>query len=222
MNGLLEKIALCVERGKVDVQSRYPPDMQGQDGTDELTRKALESGIPPGDILSKGLIVGMERVGEKFRVGEIYLPDVLMAAKSMTAGMGHLKPYFKSGQVKHKGKIVMGTVAGDLHDIGKRIVSMFFEGSGWEVIDCGVDIPAEKIIKVIEEHKPHAVGLSALLTTTMVSMESITREIKSKHPEVKVIVGGAPVTKKFADKIGADAYSPDPQGALDFLNAFCA
>jgi len=135
--------------------------------------------------------------------------------------MKHLKPYFMSGEVKHKGKIVMGTVTGDLHDIGKKIVAMFFEGGGWEVIDLGVDVSAERFVQAIEEHKPLAVGLSALLTTTMVSMESITKEIKAKIPEVKVIIGGAPVTQDFADRIGADAYSPDPQGALDYLNATC-
>jgi 5-methyltetrahydrofolate--homocysteine methyltransferase len=219
MRELLERIALCVERGKVDANSPYPPDMKGQDGADELTKKALESGIPASEILAKGLIAGMQTVGERFRDGEVYLPDVLMSAKSLTSAMKHLKPYFQSGEVKHKGKIVMGTVTGDLHDIGKKIVVMFFEGGGWEVIDLGVDVSTDKFIQAVEAHKPLAVGLSALLTTTMVSMESITREIKAKTPEVKVIIGGAPVTQDFADRIGADAYYPDPQGALDYLNA---
>jgi len=172
MKELLERIALCIEKGKVDINSPHPPDMQGQDGADELTEKALKSGIAASEILSKGLIAGMQKVGKKFRDGEIYLPDVLMSAKSMTSGMKHLKPYFMSGEVKHKGKIVMGTVTGDLHDIGKKIVAMFFEGGGWEVIDLGVDVSAERFVQAIEEHKPLAVGLSALLTTTMVSMES--------------------------------------------------
>lgn len=216
---ILERIAICVERGKVDAQSLHPPDMAGQDGADELTRRALETGLSPNDVLSKGLITGMHRVGEKFRNNEIYLPDVLMSAKSMTVSMKHLSPFFNSGVVKHKGRIVMGTVAGDLHDIGKKIVSMFFEGGGWEIIDLGVDVSAKKFIQAIKEYKPFAVGLSALLTTTMLSMESITREIKEKIAEIKVIVGGAPVTQDFADKIGADAYSPNPQGALDYLNA---
>ncbi len=219
MRELLEKIALCVERGKVDINSPHPPEMKGQYGADELAEEALRSGIPPGEILAKGLVAGMQRVGEKFRDGEVYLPDVLMSAKSLSSAMKHLKPYFQSGEVKHKGKIVMGTVAGDLHDIGKKIVAMFFEGGGWEVIDLGVDVSAEKFVQAVKEHKPLAVGLSALLTTTMVSMESITREIKAEVPEVKVIIGGAPVTQDFADRIGADAYSPDPQGALDYLNA---
>lgn len=222
MNKILEKIAYCIEIGKINTSSPHPPDMKGQDGTDELTLKAIELGISPNEILAKGLIVGMQRVGEKFRNNEIFLPDVLMAARSMTAGMEHLSPYFMSGDVKYKGKIVIGTVSGDLHDIGKKIVGMFFEGGGWDVIDLGVDVPAEKFINAIKEHKPHATGLSALLTTTMINMEKITKQIKAIHPEVKIIIGGAPVTKEFADKIGADAYFPDPQGALDLLNATCS
>lgn len=216
---ILEKIASCVERGKVDAASPHPPEMRGQDGADELTKKALESGVPAGEVLSRGLISGMQRVGEKFRDGEIYLPDVLMAAKSLTSAMKHLRPYFVSGEVKHKGRVVIGTVAGDLHDIGKKIVALFFEGNGWEVIDLGVDVPAEGFVRAIKEHKPFIVGLSALLTTTMVNMESIIKEIKAVMPGMKVIIGGAPLTQEFADRIGADAYSPDPQGALDYLNS---
>lgn len=215
---LLERIAVCVERGKVNVQSFHPPEMQGQKGTDELVRIALEEGISPGMILEKSLVAGMERVGEKFQRNDIYLPDVLIAARAMTAGMEHLKPYFLSGDILHKGRIVLGTVAGDLHDIGKKIVAMIFEGGGWEVIDCGVDVPAEGFLEAIKRFSPQAVGLSALLTTTMVSMEQITKEIKSAHPEVSVIIGGAPVTVEFAERIGADMYSPDPQGALELLN----
>jgi 5-methyltetrahydrofolate--homocysteine methyltransferase len=216
---ILKRIALCVERGKVDTQSFHPPEMEGQDGTDELTRKALETGISPNDILTKGLIAGMQRAGEKFRDNTIYLPDVLMSAKSMSISMKHLSPFFNSGVIKHKGKIVMGTVAGDLHDIGKKIVAMFFEGGGWKIIDLGVDVSAEKFIHAIKEHRPFAVGLSALLTTTMISMESIAKEIKTEIPDAKVIIGGAPVTQDFADRIGADAYSSGPQDALDYLNA---
>lgn len=221
MSEILKRIAVCVERGKVDARSFHPPEMEGQDGADELTGTALEKGISPNDILTKGLIAGMQRVGEKFRDNTIYLPDVLVSAKSMSVSMEHLSPFFNSGVIEHKGKIVMGTVAGDLHDIGKKIVAMFFEGGGWKIIDLGVDVSAEKFNQAIKEHKPFAVGLSALLTTTMISMESIAKEIKTEVPDVKVIVGGAPVTKDFADRIGADAYSSGPHGALDYLNAIC-
>jgi len=214
---MLEKIALCVERGKVNAESRYPPELKGQKGADELTRIALEKGIQPKDILSSALIPGMQRVGEKFRRNKIYLPDVLVAAKAMTAAMRHLKPYFVSGDVKHEGRVVIGTVSGDLHDIGKRIVAMFLEGGGWEVIDCGVDISTQDFVEAIKKYKPAAVGMSALLTTTMVNMEETVKTIKSKYPEVKVLVGGAPVTRRFAQKIGADMTSAHPQEVVEYL-----
>lgn len=218
MNEILETLMRCVERGKVNIKSPHPPDMRGQEGADELARRALDAGLAPQDILSQSLIVGMQHVGERFRKKEIFVPDVLMAAKAMAAAMEHLKPYFTSDALKHKGTVVMGTVAGDLHDIGKKLVSMIVEGAGWEVVDLGVDVSAEKFLKAVEEHPGATVGLSALLTTTMVNMESIVRLIKGKHPETRIIIGGAPLTQDFADKIGADAYSPDPQGAVEFLN----
>jgi 5-methyltetrahydrofolate--homocysteine methyltransferase len=216
---LLKRIAICVEKGKVNTQSLHPPDMKDKKGTDELVQLALKKGVTPERILGEGLVVGMGQVGEQFKRNEIFLPDVLISAKAMTAGMEHLRPYFLSGDIQHKARIVMGTVTGDLHDIGKKIVAMIFEGGGWEVIDCGVDVSAESFIETIDRYSPHAVGLSALLTTTMVSMEQITKEIKSTHPRVLVIIGGAPVTEEFAKKIGADLYSSDPQDALEMLNA---
>ncbi len=219
MNEPLQGIAACVEKGKVDLNSPHPAELSGQEGADELTRKALDEGISPNRVLTEALIIGMERVGVKFRNHEIYLPDVLMAAKAMTAAMKHLRPYFKTGEIRHKGVVLMGTVAGDLHDIGKKIVAMFLEGGGWEVIDLGVDVGAEKYLEAIKKHKPNAVGLSALLTTTMINMAEITGKIKSLYPGVKVLVGGAPVSPEFARKIGAHSYSPDPQGALDYLNS---
>jgi 5-methyltetrahydrofolate--homocysteine methyltransferase len=218
MNQLLELVAEAVVRGRTDITSPYPPELAGQDGCDELTRKALEAGIPPADVLNQGLVRGMKTVGDRFREGELFLPEVLMAARALTAGLAHLQPLLRSGAVKTRGTIVIGTVAGDLHDIGKRIVSLFFEGGGWRVVDLGVDVPAARFAQAVEEHRPAAVALSTLLTTTMASMERITRELKFRFPETKVIVGGAPTTAKFAAQIGADAWSPDPQGALDFLS----
>jgi 5-methyltetrahydrofolate--homocysteine methyltransferase len=222
MNPLLEKIAICVERGKVNIKSPYPPDLKGQEGADELARKALDEGLSAKEILSEGLMVGMQKIGVRFRDNKVFVPDVLMAAKAMNAAMEHLKPYFASGEVQRKGTVIMGTVKGDLHDIGKKLVSMIFEGGGWEVIDLGVDVPAEKFLKALQEHPKAAVGMSALLTTTMINMESIVREIKKAHPQAKVMVGGAPLTQDFAVKIGADAYSADPQGALEYLNGTLA
>ena len=221
MREILEPLTRCVERGKVNSGSPYPSDLRGQDGADELTRKALESGVSPQDIMSKALIVGMQHVGERFRNKEIFVPDVLMAAKAMAAAMEHLKPYYKSDALKHRGTIIMGTVLGDLHYIGKKLVGMVAEGAGWEVVDLGTDVPPERFLKALEDHPGSVVGLSALLTTTMVNMEATTSRIKSFNPNTKVIVGGAPVTQEFADKIGADGYSPDPQGAVEFLNTHC-
>jgi methanogenic corrinoid protein MtbC1 len=222
MNELLESLTRCVERGKVNSKSPYPPDLKGQDGADEFARKAIEAGIPPQDILSKGLIIGMQHVGVRFRNKEIFVPDVLMAAKAMAAAMEHLKPFFKTDALKHKGTIVMGTVLGDLHDIGKKLVSMVIEGAGWEVVDLGTDVSPEKFLKAADEHPGCVIGLSALLTTTMVNMEATVKHVKTKHPNIKVIIGGAPVTEEFAQKIGADGYSADPQGAVEFLNSRCA
>ena len=218
MTQILDQIALCIERGKINAASPHPPDMKGQDGADELAKKALTEGMTAQDVLSGGLMVGMGRVGEKFRDRKIFVPDVLMAAKAMSAAMEHLKPYFRNDQVKRKGTVILGTVKGDLHDIGKKLVAMVVEGAGWEVVDLGIDVPPEKFIAAIEQRPGSVIGMSALLTTTMLNMEEAIKAIHAASPSTKVIVGGAPLTKDFADKIGADAYSPDPQGAVEFLN----
>jgi len=218
MDQLLEKIAYCIEYGKINNISPYPPDMKGQDGADELTRQALEKGVPASDILTKALVIGMQKIGVKFRENKVFVPQVLMSAKAMNTAMVHLKPFFLSGEVKRKGTIIIGTVAGDLHDIGKNLVSMMIEGSGWEVIDLGVDVKTEKFIESLKQHPGSFLGLSALLTTTMGSMEKTVREIKTQLPETCILIGGAPVNHEFSIKIGADFYSPDPQGAVEFLN----
>ena len=218
MADIVEQIALCIERGKVNAASPYPPDMKGQDGADELTKKAIEEKVPANDILTKGLMVGMGNMGEKFSRHEVFVPDLLMAAKAMSAAMAHLKPFFESGEAQHKGTFVIGTVQGDLHDIGKNLVRMVMEGGGWNVIDLGVDVSSEKFLETVDANPGAAIGLSALLTTTMVNMEKTVQMVKEKHPDTKIVVGGAPLTAEFAKKIGADGYSPDPQGALKFLN----
>jgi methanogenic corrinoid protein MtbC1 len=217
MNDILEKLAKCVEFGKINKVSPYPPDMKGQDGADELAKRALEEGIKPSDILENALVPAMANVGNKFTRNEIYVPQMLMAAKAMNSAMAHLKPFFLSGETKRKGKFIIGTVSGDLHDIGKNLVAMMVEGGGWEVIDLGVDVGAEKFLKAIEEHPGAVVGMSALLTTTMENMKKIVIAIKEKHSASKILVGGAPVTLEYCEKIGADFYSPDPQGAVNYL-----
>lgn len=217
MEDILNKIARCIQSGKIDKVSPYPPDMKGEDGADELTKLALENGVKPDQILDQALIPAMEIVGDRFSRKEIYVPQMLMSAKAMNSAMKHLKPFFQSGETKRKGKFIIGTVAGDLHDIGKNLVSMMIEGGGWEVIDLGVDVSTEKFMKAIEENPQSVVGLSALLTTTMENMKKTVAVIKEAHADTKILIGGAPVTREYCEKIGADFYSPDPQGAVNYL-----
>jgi methanogenic corrinoid protein MtbC1 len=217
MDIILEKLAYCVENGKINKSSPYPPNMKDQDGADELAKSALEAGIKPDEILENALIPAMGNVGNRFSRKEIYVPQMLMAAKAMNSAMAHLKPFFLSGETKRKGKVIIGTVSGDLHDIGKNLVAMMIEGGGWEVIDLGVDVSAEKFIKALDENPDAIVGLSALLTTTMENMKKIVSTIRETHATSKILVGGAPVTMDYCEKIGADFYSPDPQGAVNYL-----
>jgi methanogenic corrinoid protein MtbC1 len=217
MNPLIVKLSVCVERGKINKVSPYPPDLKDQEGADELAKRALDQGLKASDIL-EGCMVGMEKIGDKFGRNEAFVPELLMAAKAMNAVMVHLEPFFKSGDVKRKGTFVIGTVTGDLHDIGKKLVSMVVEGNGWEIVDLGVDVSTEKFLDAIREHPGCTVGLSALLTTTMVNMQKTVEKIKADYPQTKVLVGGAPLTQEFADQIGADGYSSDPQGAVKLLN----
>jgi methanogenic corrinoid protein MtbC1 len=217
MEDFLQKLALCVENGKINKSSPYPPNMRDQDGADELAKRALEEGVKPDEILENALIPAMAKVGNKFSRKEIYVPQMLMAAKAMSSAMVHLKPFFQSGETKRKGKFIIGTVSGDLHDIGKNLVAMMIEGGGWEVIDLGVDVGAEKFLKALDENPNAIIGLSALLTTTMENMKKIVTVIKDKYSSSKILVGGAPVTMEYCKKIGADFYSPDPQGAVNYL-----
>jgi methanogenic corrinoid protein MtbC1 len=222
MSDLLARLSLCVELGKVNQASPFPPKLKGQPGADELCREALASGVAPGDVLNEALITGMARIGERFSQGKAFVPEMLLAARAMSAAMVHLRPFFASGEVQRKGIFVIGTVAGDLHDIGKNIVAMMIEGAGWEVRDLGVDVKAERFIEQIDKHPQCVIGLSALLTTTMVNMERIVAEIRAKHPANQVFVGGAPVNDEFRRRIGASFYSPDPQGAVERLRALSA
>ncbi|MBK7106513.1 MAG: cobalamin-dependent protein [Ignavibacteriae bacterium] len=217
MSELLERISICVERGKINSKSPYPKDLVGQDGADEITVQALSKNILPSEILT-ACNNAMQRIGNRYSRNEVFVPELLMAAKAMHAVMAHLKPYFKTGEVKSKGKFIIGTVAGDLHDIGKNLVSMVVEGNGWEVIDLGIDVKTHKFISAIEANPTCIIGLSALLTTTMADMAATVKEIKSKFPNNIVIVGGAPLSKESAEKMGADGYASNPQSAITFLN----
>lgn len=218
MSEILEQLSLCIEKGRVNKDSNYPPDMKGMPGAVELTQQALSEGTFAQDVLNVGFLPGMKRVGDKFKDGKIFLPEVLISAKAMKGAMELLKPFFQSGEINYKGKVIMGTVAGDLHDIGKNIVKMVLEGGGWQVVDLGINVSAEKFIEAIKTNSAKIVGLSALLTTTMQNMNEIVRRIKSETKDVLIVIGGAPVSKAFADSINADEYFPDPQGMLDYLN----
>lgn len=218
----MNKIALCVEVGKINQKTPYPPTMKGMPGAEELTLQALEAGIAPSDILTDGLIIGMKNIGIKFKNNQVFVPQVLMSAKAMDTAIKHLKPYFNDGSVTMKGQFIIGTVEGDLHDIGKNLVAMMVEGNGYEVIDLGVDVKAEKFIEAVKAHPGAYVGLSALLTTTMTNMEQINSALKSAFPSIVTFVGGAPVTAEFAKKIGADYYTDGPQELVEILNKISA
>jgi len=179
--------------------------------------EALSLGISAQTILNEGLVKAMDVVGEKFKANEIYVPEVLVAARAMHAGMDVLKPLFVKQGVKKIGKIVIGTVSGDLHDIGKNLVAVMMEGAGFEVVDLGVDVSQEKFVDAVREEKPTFLGMSALLTTTMLSMPKVIDVLKEAglRDKVKVIVGGAPVSREFAQEIGADGYADDARSAVE-------
>ncbi|SMB99916.1 5-methyltetrahydrofolate--homocysteine methyltransferase [Thermanaeromonas toyohensis ToBE] len=181
----------------------------------EGVNKALEEGIAPTTIINDALIAAMNVVGIKFKNNEIYVPEVLVAARAMHAGMEVVKPMLAGDSLQEKGTMVIGTVKGDLHDIGKNLVIMMMEGAGFKVIDLGIDVPAEKFVQAVEEHKPQVVGMSALLTSTMMQMKKTIEALAAYRDRIKIIVGGAPVTQKFADEIGADGYAPDAASAVD-------
>jgi 5-methyltetrahydrofolate--homocysteine methyltransferase len=222
MSSLIEQISECVENGKINASSPYPPQMKGQPGADELTRQALDEGVSPDDILNKALVPAMNRVGQKYSEKKIFVPQMLLSAKAMSTAIAHLKPFFQSGEVKRKGVVIMGTVMGDLHDIGKNLCCIMIEGAGWEVIDLGTDVKPEQFLDALDAHQGAIVGLSALLTTTMVSMDTIITAIRQKYPDTKVIVGGAPVNNDFAESVGANGYGKDPQELIVWLNSSVA
>jgi methanogenic corrinoid protein MtbC1 len=222
MDPILSKLGEAVEFGKVDKNSPFPPQMKGQDGADELAKQALDNGLAPTDVLTEALVPAMDRVGQKFSENKIFVPQMLMSAKAMGAAMIHLKPFFQSGAVKAKGTFIIGTVKGDLHDIGKNLVAMMVEGGGWTIVDLGVDVNEDSFNQAVAENPGAVVGLSALLTTTMANMEEIVTKIKAVNPDTKVLVGGAPLTDDFRAKIGADFYSPDPRGAVEYLKELVA
>ena len=185
--------------------------------TADLTRAAIEKGVPAGEILNRGLLPGMKVVGEQFRSGEIYLPEVLLAGKAMKEAMALLRPAFQREGVPRRGTAAIGTVKDDIHDIGKNLVIMMLEGNGWEITDLGVDVPAEQFCSAVREKAPDILGLSALLTTTVMRLKEVIDALEKNglRKKVKIMVGGAVVTQAYADKIGADGYAPNAVEAVE-------
>ena len=204
MSNVLEAIQKDLYSGKLD-------------GVKKGVKKALEEGLSAQEVLAKGLLAGMDKVGKDFKAGDLFIPEVLMCAKAMHAGLDILKPLLVGSGTELQGKVVIGTVAGDLHDIGKNLVRMMLEGAGFEIIDLGVSVSPEKFIEAVKANGAQLIGMSALLTTTMPAMKLTIEGLKKAgiRENVKVLVGGAPVTASFAESIGADAYAPDAASAVD-------
>jgi 5-methyltetrahydrofolate--homocysteine methyltransferase len=197
----------------------------GEDGVvADLVQKALDQGMEPGEVLQGGLIAGMDEVGRDFKAGDLFVPEVLIAARAMHAGMSILRPLLSESDAAGAGKYVIGTVKGDLHDIGKNLVKMMLEGAGFETVDLGTDVEPEVFVEAVREHQPALVGMSALLTTTMVQMKATIEALVEAgvRDSVKIMVGGAPVTEAFAQEIGADAYAPDAATAVDVARGLAA
>ena len=184
----------------------------------EYTDIAVAEGLDVSTILNHGLIAGMNVIGALFKINEVYVPEVLMAARAMQTGLAVIKPLIVSAGIKEKGVVAIGTVKGDMHDIGKNLVIMMLEGAGYKVIDLGIDTPAEKFLQVVDEQHPQVIGLSALLTTTMPQMQGTVEQLKKYGNRIKIVVGGAPITAKFAKDIGADGYAADAASAVDTVS----
>ncbi|MEE9198919.1 MAG: corrinoid protein [Dehalococcoidia bacterium] len=218
----LERIANNVIMGRADKDSISEEEMKGQPGVKELTEQAIKEGGPISDILHKGLLAGMNVVAVRFKNNEMFFPEVLQSAKALKAGIALLKPLYLESGIKPMGKMVIGTVQGDVHDIGKTLVGMMVEGAGFEVKDLGTDVSPEQFVSAVEAEQADIVGISALLTTTMSSMTKVIQaleEAELRH-RVKIIVGGAPVTEAFAKEIGADAFAPEAGVAVDRIKQF--
>jgi 5-methyltetrahydrofolate--homocysteine methyltransferase len=209
MSEILEQISTAVIEGDLDE-------------IHDLTEDALDEGLSAEEILNKGLMPGMDYVGVEFRAGNMFVPEVLRSAKTMQGSMDILKPLLAESGAKMVGRVLLGTVKGDLHDIGKNLVGMMCEGAGFEVRDIGKDVAPEAFVEAVKEYEPNVVGMSALLTTTMRSMESTIKVLEEAglREKVKIMVGGAPVTQSFADQIGADGYASNAAAAADLAKKF--
>jgi len=204
---ILNQIAVDLQEGKAD-------------SVKDNVKKALSNGFTADEVLHKGLMRGMKVIGTKFKNDEIFVPEVLVGARAMKSGMEVLKPALIEDQVESEGKVLLGTVKGDLHDIGKNLVSMMLEGGGYEVVDLGVDVGADEFVKKLRETKADILAMSALLTTTLSEMQNVIEILAEEglKNKVKVVIGGAPVSKEYAEEIGADGYAPDAASAVDAVD----
>ena len=198
----LKALAQAVINGKKDEALR-------------LTKQAIDEGLRPAKILKEGLTAGMDVVGKKFKNNEFYVPEVLIAARAMNAAMELLEPLLIKSGAKPQGVVLVGTVKGDLHDIGKNLVAMMLKGGGFKVVDMGIDVAPEKFVEAAKRENADIIGLSALLTTTMPQMKNVIEAVKKEGLKTKTLIGGAPVTQEYADEIGADGYAPDAASAVD-------
>jgi len=219
---LIEKIKENVIQGRINKEDEgFDEGLDGEPGTVELIEEAIKTDVDAEQMVINGLTAGMEIVGARFESGEYLIPDMLASAEAVGAAMDLLAPHLEKSGVKSRGKFLIATVKGDLHDIGKNIVSIMLKGAGYEVIDLGTDVPAEKIAETAEQQKPKFVGLSALLTTTMREMENVINTLKDKgmRDDVKILIGGAPTSREFAKKIGADVHCADAFQAVEYTNS---
>ena len=211
MSNILEELTQRVIEGKLEMVK-------------ELTRQAIANGLEPEEIINQGLIMGMNVVGVRFKAGDMYVPEVLMCARAMSGGMELVKPLLMGKELPSAGKVLIGTVKGDLHDIGKNLVAMLLESVGFTVINLGTDISTEQFIQAIKEHNPDILGLSALLTTTMLGMKDVIDQLveEGMRDKIKVIIGGAPISQEFSDEIGADGFAPDGASATELCQKLLA
>lgn len=222
---ILARIRENVVQGRVTQDDEGMEDgMVGQPAVTELTEQALDNGVSVDDIIEKGLTQGMDIVGQKFEAKEYYIPDMLAAAEAVGAAMDILRPHLAHSSVKPKGKIIMATVKGDLHDIGKNIVAILLQGAGYMVKDLGTDVDPQAIVAAVRDEEPEFVGLSALLTSTMLYMKDSIEALKESglRDRVKVIIGGAPITEEFARSVGADGYGANGFHAIRVVEALSA
>lgn len=211
---ILESILESVVQGHIDATSKFPKGMEGKIGVRELTEQAIAEGVPVEDILSKGLIPAMSIVGQRYERNEIFVPEMLFSAKAMKSGLELIKPLLLEGSELILGTVIIGTVQGDLHDIGKNLVCMMLEGAGFQIEDLGINVPAQKFVDAAKHHPNALIGMSALLTVTMKNMKGVIDTLRANNLSNKVFIGGAPVTPGFAEEIGAEGYAKNANQAV--------